>query len=163
MAQKNLDINPNLLFAVGGLAIAYFGIIKPILNKLGVTKSSEDKTIDAQENKGNKENAFSPVFYKQSPSGAKLLSKKSADFFAKQIKDAMGTFSDDEAKIYGVFRSLKTQSQVSFLADRFQQLYQSDLLDYLKRGASNWNAGSGLNSDELNQVITIVNKLPKYN
>jgi hypothetical protein len=155
--------NQKLIIYGGAVLLAYFGVLRPILNKLGITKSKEAKTIDEQENKTNKENPFSPVFYKLSPSGSKLLTGKSADYFAKQIYDAMGVFGDDEAKIYGVFRSMKTQSQVSFLAERFQVLYKTDLLDYLKRGYSNWNTASGLNANELNQVITIVNKLPKYN
>lgn len=155
--------NQKLIIYGGAVLLAYFGVLKPILNKLGITKSKEAKTIEEQENKTNKENPFSPVFYKLAPSGSKLLTNKSADFFAKQIYDAMGVFGDDESKIYGVFRSMKTQSQVSFLAEKFQTKYKMDLLGYLKRGYSNWNAASGLNADELNQVITIVNKLPKYN
>jgi hypothetical protein len=154
----------NLLIKVGIIGVAYFVILKPILNKLGITKSDIDRTIENQENKGNKENPFSPLFYKSAPPKTimKLLTIATAESYAKQLYDAMGVFGDDESKVYGVFRNLKTQSQLSFLAEIFQRKYKMDLLDYLKRGYSNINPASGLNNDEMNTVLSIVNKLPKY-
>jgi len=157
--------NKQLIIYGGGLLLVYFGVLKPILNKLGVTKSAEDKVVDAQMDKPNSLNPFSSQFYKSKESqnaGAILLKRQTAENFAKIIYDAMGVFSDDEAKVYGVFRALKTQSQVSFLSDVFQQMYKTDLLSFLKTGYSQWNPASGMNADELNVVIQIVNKLPKY-
>jgi hypothetical protein len=69
--------NQKLIIYGGAVLLAYFGVLKPILNKLGITKSKEAKTIEEQENKTNKENPFSPVFYKLAPSGSKLLTNKS--------------------------------------------------------------------------------------
>jgi hypothetical protein len=58
-----------------------------------------------------------------------------------------------------VFRQLKYKTQVSWLADIFQQNYKTDLFDFLKNGKGTlWQAG--LNSDELNEIINLVNKLP---
>ena len=74
----------------------------------------------------------------------------------------MGYLTDDEAKIYGVFRQLKYQSQISFLAEKFANKYSIDLLEYLKRGKNQFNPGSGLNSEELTVIFNIVNRLPKY-
>jgi hypothetical protein len=154
--------NKQLIVYGGGIVLLYFGVLRPILNKLGITKSPEQRVIDAQNNLPNKDNPFSPVFYKQAPSGALLLTRKSAEYYAKQIYDAMGVFSDDESKVYGVFRAMKSQSQVSILCDVFQQVYKLDLLDYLKRGYSQWNSASGLNENEINTVLQIVKQLPKY-
>lgn len=154
-----------LLINLGLIAVAYFGIIKPILNKVGITKSSTDRMIEAQGNLPNNQNPFSPLFYQTAEArrnGALLLYTSTADQLAKRIYDALGVFTDDESAIYSVFRQLKTQSQVSFLSDKFQQRYRVDLLDYLKRGYNPINPASGLNADELRTVIDIVNTLPKY-
>jgi len=143
-------------------AIAYFGVLKPILQKLGIVQTKEDVLVNNQSNLPNSENPFSPVFYKKAGAGALLLKKDFANQLAKRIYNAMGYISDDESEVYSVFRLLKSQSQVSFLADVFQQNYKSDLLEFLKKGKNQFNFASGLNSDELSIVLNIVNKLPKY-
>lgn len=154
--------NQQIIIYLAGAGLLYFGILKPVLNKLGITKSAEDRVIENQTNLPNNINPFSPEFYKKAPGGSLLLKVSFADQLAERLHKAMGYFTDDEAVIFSVFRSLRTQSQVSFLSDRFQQIYKTDLLEYLKRGDNNWNPGAGLNESELNTVISIVNKLPKY-
>lgn len=151
-----------LLINAGIVVLAYFGIIKPILNKLGITKSATTRLIEAQENLPNQNNPFSPQFYKYAPAGTVLLKSSVSEALAKRIYDALGVFTDDEAAIYSVFRSLKSQAQVSILSEKFEQKYKVDLLEYLQRGYSQWNAASGLNDSEIKIVIDIVNKLPKY-
>jgi hypothetical protein len=151
-----------LLIYAGIAAIGYFGVIRPILKKVGIVKSAEDILVINQGNTPNKDNPFSSAFYKYGPAGTKLLTVATADQYAKRIYDAMGYISDDEAAVYSVFRSLSTQSQVSFLAERFRIKYGVDLLQFLKNGKNQYNYASGLNSDELSIIINIVNKLPKY-
>ena len=147
----------------GGIAVlAYFGVIRPILKKVGIVKSAEDILVINQGNIPNNANPFSSAFYKYGGAGTALLTVATADNYAKRIYNAMGWLTDDEAAVYSVFRSLKTQSQVSFLAERFRIKYGTDLLEFLKKGKNQFNAASGLNSDELATVINIVNKLPKY-
>jgi hypothetical protein len=84
-----------------------------------------------------------------------MLTSASSKAFAKDIKDSWGIFDDDENKIYGVFRALKDQVQVSQVA---YQYYNSstdkiNLIDDLK---------SRLNTDEVGQVLAIVKALPAY-
>lgn len=43
MAAKKTDINPNLLLVGGIAALAYFGVLNPILKTLGIKKSDEAK------------------------------------------------------------------------------------------------------------------------
>jgi hypothetical protein len=151
------------LILYGGIVVlAYFGVLRPILKKVGIVKSAEDILVNNQANIPNKENPFSPAFYKYGAAGTKLLTVATATMYADRIYNAMGWVYDDEAAIYSVFRSLQTQSQVSFLAERFKIKYGSDLLEFLQKGKNQFNAASGLNSDELATVINIVNKLPKY-
>lgn len=154
--------NQKLLINAAVIAVAYFGIVRPILKKVGIVKSAEDLLVINQGNVPNKENPFSSAFYKYGGAGTALLTVASADQYAKRIYDAMGYLTDDEAAVYSVFRSMKTQSQVSFLCERFRIKYGLDLLEFLKKGKNQYNAASGLNSDELATVINIVNRLPKY-
>ena len=152
----------SLLLKAGLIGLGYFVIAKPILNFLGITKSAADKVIETVTNKPNTDNPFSPVFYQKAPAGALLLTTASANSFAQRIYDAMGWVYDDESAVYSVFKSLKSQSQVSFLSEKFQQKYGEDLLEFLKRGKNQFNAASGLSDTELQNIITIVQSLPKY-
>ena len=140
----------------------YLFAVRPLLQKFGIAKTQEDRLIETQSALPNNKNPFSPTFWKTGPAGTKILKIEPASQMAAKIYFAMGNFSDDESAIYGVFRSLSTQSQVSFIAMRFQDMYKIDLLEYLKRGRNQFNPASGLNAEELAVVLNIVNKLPKY-
>lgn len=161
MAQKQ-DINPNLVFALGGLAIAYYGIIKPLIEKLGLKDSKEEKTVKKFEELENKDNPFSPVFLRNLKTGSSVTLLKSdvKKSLAKRIYDAMGYLSDDEAAVISVFRILKTQSQVSDLSTYFSSVYKTDLFDFLKKGKGMFPQ-AGLNDLELVQIINTVMNLPK--
>jgi hypothetical protein len=108
------------LLLYGGIAaITYFGVLLPILKKVGIVKSAEDILLINQANIPNQQNPFSPAFYKYGPTGTKLLTVATATMYADRIYNAMGYIYDDEAAVYSVFRSLSTLSQVSFVAERF--------------------------------------------
>jgi hypothetical protein len=87
------------------------------------------------------------------PAGAALLTMSGAAAYVKDLWDATGVFNDDEEKIYGVFRAMKTQSQVAALAKRFNQLKNKDLYGYLN---------DYLNESELLKVKAIIDQKPKY-
>ena len=79
----------------------------------------------------------------------------SAKSYAKGIHDAWGIIDDDENKIYGVFRALKDQVQVSQVAYHYYQSSSDkiNLIDDLK---------GKLSTGEVSQVLDIVKKLPPY-
>lgn len=159
--MKLTEQQQNLLFKVILVIAIYFLFARPLFQKLGLAKDKTDKLIENQENQTPKENAFSPNFYKYAPVGSLLLKRAQAEQLANQLFDALGYWYDDEAKVIGVFRSLKTKSQVSFLSDVFNQLHNVDILEFMRKGKGvMWEAG--LNDTELAQVINIVNQLPKY-
>lgn len=140
----------------------YLLIVRPLLQKVGIVKTEEEKLVERQNELPNDVNPFSPVFYKTGGAGTKILRISAADNYAKTIYDAMGMITDDEAAVFGIFRQLKTQSQVSFLSERFSQKYNVGLLDFLQRGKNQYNPASGLNASEMNTIFSIVNRLPKY-
>ena len=161
--------NEKLFINLAIIAVAYFGIIKPILNKTGITTSAtergEESEIKKIETAPPESNPFDPKYYKSAAArraGALLLYSAKATELSRIIYNAMGYFSDDESAVYSVFRSLQTKSQVSFLSEKFRQLYNIDMLEFLKRGKNQYNPASGLNTSEIATVINIVNNLPKY-
>lgn len=123
-----------IIYAVLILA-AYFLIIRPVLIKIGIIKSAEDKKREktvAQYGTAT-DSPFSPSLWKK---GGTVLTKASAEKLADQINDAIGFFSDDENEVYGAMRQLKTKTQLSFLADIFQQRHKMDLYQLLNRNFS---------------------------
>jgi hypothetical protein len=150
--------NSKILLYGGGLLIVYFGILRPLLEKLGLARSQAEQQVINQQNLPNNKNPFSSTYWKTIPN-AKLITRNATNALAKRIFDAMGYFSDDESAVFSVFTQLKTKTQVSWLADIFQQNYKMDLLDFLKRGKGQLPQ-AGLSDTELQQVLNIVNSLP---
>lgn len=72
---------------------------------------------------------------------------------AKGIKDAIGTFTDDESAILANVKKAATKSEVAVISKVYSVLYKRDLLFDLK---------DNLNSKELLPILTYINKLPDY-
>ena len=70
-------------------------------------------------------------------------------------------WTDDENCITTQITSLKTQSQVSYLAFKFREKTGITLIKFLKNGESEapW---TGLSTEELENLIKQVNLKPKY-
>ena len=141
---------------IGGVAaVGYFGIIKPILVKLGVMQSSDSKAVDNALN--SNESPFSPNFYKKKTPSL-ILTIAVVDKHVQTIYNAFGLFNDDEEAVIGVFRGLRTQSQVSFLAERFGNKH-GDLLTFLRGGP--WPQDR-LSDSDVASLINMVSQKPKY-
>lgn len=162
--------NQDFLLKVGVYVGLYFLFLKPILNKLGLAKSKEEKDVeDFEKNTGPKVNFFNPQFYRYYRDTLKKkvwlikVSDGTADNLAKKIHDCIGGWfsGDNETCVSGVFRSLQTQTQVSFLAEVFFNKYRLDLYNYIKNGDSNapW---AGLSDSEMLNIINIIKTKPVY-
>jgi hypothetical protein len=143
----------DLLLKVGIVVGAYFVIVKPITNKLGLTKSAEDRANDAQNEKAVQSNGWTPNFYKEYNKTNKVCLKnaESITAMARRIYNAWGNFNDDEEAIFAVFRDLRSLVQLSQLCEQYKIKYNTDLLTRLK---------TGLSDSEFSEVSRIVNKLP---
>jgi hypothetical protein len=153
MAQQKLDYN---LVLIAGLFVGGYFIIKPILEKFGLKSSAEDKALEkALKEQESKFNIWAGIPSLKKAAGTRkniiVLTAAGSDFYAKQIKQAFGTFNDDEEKIYGVFRQLRYKSQVASIVDAYFKLYKTDLLTQLK---------SKLSDSELNEIIKIIETKP---
>jgi hypothetical protein len=157
--QKNSFIdsigrNATPILLLAGGAIAYFKIIKPILNKFG---TSEQHKNDVKEIEQLKTENYFDIDYSNELKRNNIiltLNDYGKQTYSKIIWDAKGIpylTNDDEAAVYGVFRALKSKTQVSVLAGYFFQKYNKDLKTFLQ---------SFLNQNEFGNVATICNKLP---
>jgi hypothetical protein len=146
-------IDPNVLIKAG-VAIAGLLIARKILQSVGVLKTSSD--VQNEQNLQQLESANYwnyNDFLAKIPEGALLLTQGGATAYVNDLWNATGTFNDDEEKIYGVFRAMKTKSQVAALAKRFNQLKSKDLYGYLN---------DYLNESELLKVKSIIDQKPTY-
>jgi hypothetical protein len=136
-----------------------FSIIKKLLVKLGIFEGEGQHSVEDENT--NLNSPWKAAFYKAAPNGALLITTATADYLSSQVHNAFGIFEDDFNQIMAAFRQLKTQSQISFLADRFAIKYGEDLLTFLTNGGGilPWD---GLNDKHLKQITDYVKALPKY-
>jgi hypothetical protein len=153
-----LGRNATPLLLLAGGAIAYFKIIRPLINKISdpFGKGEQHKDDIKQIEQLKNENYFDPEYKNNLKQNNVVLSLTDygKQTYSKIIWDSKGVpylTNDDEAAIYGVFRSLKSKTQVSVLAEYFFQRYNKDLKTFLQ---------SFLNQNEFGNVATICNKLP---
>lgn len=157
-AWKDKTTRIVILGIVVVIAIKAFGMLDSLLIAFGLKKNPDTAHLDQQAE--NPDSFWNPNFYKSGPAGTLLLTVASADKKVQQIYDAIGLFDDDEEAVIAVFKSLRTQSQASFLAERFAVLYNADLLTWL-RGSGFWPKDR-LSDADVKQITDYVSKLPKY-
>ena len=151
MAKKNID--PNVIIKAG-VTVAGLFIVYKVLQKLGVIKTSSEQQEEQSLLQFEASNVWDyNKFLNNLPGGALLLTQGGAAAYVEDLWDATGTFNDDEEAIYGVFRAMKTKSQIAALAKRFNQLKNKDLYGYL---------ADYLSDSELLKVKAIVDQKPNY-
>ena len=159
MAQSNFfKDNQNLI--IGGVVL-YFGytkIFKPLFESLGLSKSEEELNVNKETTNVN--SAFNPNFWKTIPN-ALILKNDVVTKYVETIWNAPGYFYDDFDAVLGVFKSLKTQTQVSYLAYKFNQLKQKDLLNWLLGGGAFSYPADRFSAEQVNQLITYVKGLKR--
>ena len=171
------DVTPWLLIAGGGIAL--FIVSKGIksfgdlLVALGLSKGVGQQQTDQQLTDPG--SPWKPAFWQTGAEkqSVKLLTNEQADQMSQDIFNAFSVTSDDFNTVMGVFSQLQTQSQVSYLADRFsKQTFYSwfgissetgvDLLTFLTNGSGMF-PWDGLSDAHLKIITDYVNALPKYN
>lgn len=117
-----------------GIGAGYFLVLKPIMQKVGIVKTSEDKEREKiQETLGTSQTSpFNPNYYK-TVKNAMLITRASAEAIAKRIYDAKSWYNDDEDAVFAALRVLKTKAALSFVAETFYRKYNADLYQFLVR------------------------------
>jgi len=138
-----------------GAGIAYFLIARPILMKLGILKSDKQISIENETLKIN--SAFNPNYWKQF-NGSKIITDKAVNDIIYIIQDSFGVLSDNYDAILAQFKKLTYKTQVSYLADKWQQKKNTDFLSFLGNGGG-FLPWDGLSNDHLAAIISYVNSL----
>lgn len=147
------------LMIIGGLL--GWTVVNKILQKLGITDGPGAKKV--KEEQTNPYSAWKPNFWKAAPQGTTVTLIREADVqdYIKKIHNAFGIFQDDFNVVMNVFSQLKTKSQLSYLADKFQQRYDEDLLSFLTDGGGilPWD---GFSDSNLKKLADLADSLPQY-
>jgi len=153
---KNIGTTKIIVYSAIGLVVlvgSYFGIVKPILKKMGVIDDKVDKEALKLIEEANKSDYWRQDYYKNNPKNISFNdiatdTTQLAEDLNKGVDGFLGT--EDESLVLSVFRTLKTKEDLSYLVAIYKKEYNKDVLqDIIKE----------LNSKELVQVFTITEKL----
>jgi len=140
------DIKPLIIPAAIAVGIFMFG--NKILEFLQLKDTKEETQAANDAAALGKASYWSQSFLKP---GAKILTASSGNTLSKQIYDAIGYITDDEASIMAVFNALNYKTQVTSLAYYYNKNYQQDLYFHLKQN---------LNESEMQQIKQIIDNKP---
>lgn len=109
---------------------------------------SEQKKLDLSKNPG-----FFPVTWtnalKSGTPQNKFLTSAVSETLAKQLHNAIGTFTDDESEILNVFRNINSTVKLSQVSWMYNELYKQDLYTTLYQN---------LSDSELSLISDIIKK-----
>ena len=157
MAKDNPELNDILIIGVVG-GIAYFGIVKPILNSLDVGNTQGQADYDTQMSLPQQQNPFSQN-YNYSTTNLSFTPQQYSDF-SDSIYSNLGYLWIGEQPILDIFSQLKNKNDVAALTQVMSQTQGVDLLPFLKKGRSFTPFDNGISKDALSTIIHEVNALP---
>ena len=148
------------LAVVGILGVGGYFLFKKVFKSKGERLAEESETTVSAENPFSYDKFLSQSI----PDNTSLLTWSQANAYAKTIYDSLNTyFSDSEGICVGAFRTIPSKVKVAQVARNFYGLYKRDILEYIKNGNKTFDFGTGgLSEDSYNQVLTIVDKKPKF-
>jgi hypothetical protein len=141
---------------IGGMYI----VIKygpDILEKLGLKQSKDEKDTESAVSDPN--SYWDPSFWKKGGTGTLILKGQMVADLMTLLEWSFGAFNDDEAAVINAFKTFKTQSQLSYFADQFQQKKGKRLADWLF--SDSW-PDDRLSLSEMAEINKYIEKLPKY-
>jgi hypothetical protein len=188
MAGNN-DETEDLLFKVALAAGAYFFVVRPIMNELGVNPA-DTATVNSQINSSAASNPFSASFtpfvsqYQSNWSssagfteqayfaqfqqayndGQTSLNGSTSDLavYAETINNSFGYILHDTNTVMAIFNELQYQTDVAWISAYLYYNYQKDLLSLLTNGAwTLFGLKSGLSDTDLATCINHVLSLPQ--
>ncbi len=159
--EKSIAERPlQWLLVTGVLGTGLYFLVKSI------RPDKQDRILEDAETDVSNDNPFSYTkFLSQTiPAGTPLITVAGARAAAKQIYDSLNTFfNDDEDITIGVFNSLSSKVKIAQVAQQFFNMYNKDILEYLKTGGKTFDFGTGgLSKDDYQRILTIVSKKPKF-
>lgn len=140
-------------------AVLGFTLLRQLLIKFGIWQGAGSKSVETEQT--NPFSPWKPTFWKQYSSFSYAIDEEEAKNDASIIHGAFKLWTDDFNAIWSVFAGLRTQANISYLADVFAQQYDEDLLQFLTDGGGilPWD---GLNESHLKQITDYVKTLPTH-
>lgn len=135
------------------IGIVYFGVIKPILNTIGITQDKDERQGERAEEKLNKNQVLGTKLYNENRDKVSITSAK-ASSGASKIYAGRGYFYDDEASAMGVLTSAMTQVNISYIAQKFEDMYGKSLSSYLGDGY--------LETEHWTELENYIDKIKKF-
>ena len=132
MAENNENVKFIVygVVGIGVIGLAYFGIIRPILQTAQIIDTKEEKKGKKDEAKLSKSQVLSPQLYRDNREQVSIGSAK-AYSSANNIYEGRGTFYDDEDLAVGSITSAGSKVNISYIADAFNQMYGSSMESYM--------------------------------
>jgi hypothetical protein len=153
------DVITKVVIIIVLVLLAYLLIVRPILKKVGIIESAEDKRKDKEQEQlaTSPDSPFNPNYYK-AKNAPHYLTRESAEQMADELNDAIPGFwkgfvsgwGDDENGVFGVLKKLQSKRQLSYLSEVFYERHGMDLYTVLKRNLTG----------DMDTIISIVSKLP---
>ena len=156
--QDNSETIKYIVYGVVGITaitLLYFGIIRPITNKFGLTSTKEEREGKRAEDKLSRRQVFSPDLYKKNKDKVSIGSGR-ANSLANDIYSGKSKYyNDNEGKAVGGIKSAGTKVNISYIAEVFQRNYNVDLHDFL-------SSNSYLETEHWNQIDDYISKINKW-
>lgn len=135
-------------------------LLKKLLESLGILDPTSTVNLD---NAMTDPNSFwNPNFWRSKPPNVNYtnpITLAQAETLSRSIYNAFSWYNDNEEQAIAVFKSLPSQAAASFLAHVFQQMYNADLLTFLRGGS--WPQDR-LSDSDVYMIHNYVMNLPKY-
>jgi len=137
MQQDNSETIKYIVFGVIGvsvLALGYFGVIKPILNAVGLTDDKDDRKAGRDKDQISRQQTLSPLLFRNNRTKISIGSGRAnqlANNIYKGKAQGWGNCCDDEALAVGSITSAGSKVNISYIADVFQRNFGTSLETFL--------------------------------
>lgn len=155
MAEEKKDDSIKWL-VIGGLALFAYDKFFGQSKEEKESAKEESKIVDAPVAKNPLTQAYTGSGSGKLPKGYTYIrsaAKPALGQAAKNIKKAIGTFTDDESKIIAAIKTAVTKPEVNLITRMYSFYFKRDLLFDLK---------DNLNAKELAPIFSYINKLPVW-
>lgn len=157
--DTNTVITVGIAIAGGYVLFNSIHILDNLLQFLGINQSKESKALDVTAS--DPTSFWNPNYWRNAPNGvySYAITTSQADDIINQLKDAKGWFNDDESEAKAALKQLRTKANLSFVAYRFQQTDNEDLLSWLRGGV--W-PNDFLSDADVYEINAYFQGLPNY-